>query len=123
MPYRIISGSASIPMHIHFLHKRSQITNVLDFISAGRMPVRVLSPYKIALSIWENEQEAVIVLFNISFQHAEEVSLDVRYRGTASELNLDGAWTECGTLAEGRYKVRDVRPWSVRVVKVTFVQK
>ncbi len=104
--------------HIHFLHKRHQITQALDWISNGKMPVKINSPYKIAQSVWEREEDSVIVLFNISFQRAHEIELYVRYSGVVEELQADGNWIVKGSIKDNTYIVPDVDPWSVRVLKV-----
>jgi hypothetical protein len=105
-------------IYINFLHKRYQITEVLDWISGGKLPVKVKSPYKIALALWEGDRDVVIPLYNISFQPVKELKLWTVYNGKLSELGEDGVWKKLPAIENGLIGLECFKPWSTRVLKI-----
>lgn len=76
-------------------NKANQIKNVFDYLSNG-MPVRVESPLRVGVSAWEDEKERIIFIYNVDFDDADEVLLNVDLLGEAEILNEDLSWEKVG---------------------------
>jgi hypothetical protein len=103
--------------YIHFLHKRRQITLVLDWLCGG-LPVMIESPNKIAVSIWESSADAVIIFYSISFQPVQNLNFRTKYQGMVQELEKNGSWTDKKCNTESLISLGIMEPWSVKTIKI-----
>jgi hypothetical protein len=62
--------------------------------------------------------DLVVFLYNISFQNADEVVLQIKHGGMVEELNPEGIWVRAGNLKGDEFTLKNMEPWSARVIKL-----
>lgn len=96
--------------------KVEQIKNVFDYLAGGKMPVRLESVCRVGMTVWEDEKERIVFLFNIDYDEEinAELILDGKY--SASFLNEDLSFEDIG---EGeRIKVPMIKPWETGIIRL-----
>lgn len=96
--------------------KSTQIQNVMDWLCGGKMPVRVESILRVGQSIWEDDNERIVFLYNTDYDDAKDVRLFTDREYVAEVLSDEGEWK---ALSEGSEFVIPMIPnWSAVIVKL-----
>ncbi len=100
--------------------KGEQIKNVFDWLCGGKMPVRADSNLRLGQSVWEDENERVVFLYNLDFDNAENVRVRNDFRG-AAELFNGLTWQPLGAGEE--WIVKKIEAWSAAVLRIKKEKK
>jgi hypothetical protein len=109
-------------LFIHSVAKRAQLQNVTDWISRGRMPVRIEEtvPLFPVVRLSPNRRKGAVVLINTGLDDIPAVTLRLRVAATRARVLAVGQPARATALEKrGNERVLTLHrlaPWSVRVV-------
>ena len=96
--------------------KGTQIKNIFDWLFGGKMPVRIDSKLRVGQSVWEDENERIIFVYNLDFDDAIDICVTNDFEGKAELLQENGDWE---TLGKGnKWTLPTINSWSSMVLKV-----
>ena len=96
--------------------KLEQMKNVFDYLSGGKMPVRLENTCRQGLSVWEKDDERVVFIYNTDFDTESNATLILDGSFTAEILKHDLTWESIGD--GDNIKVPDILPWETAVIKL-----
>lgn len=96
--------------------KETQIKNIMDWLCRGKMPIRIESKCKVGVSVWEDETEKIVFLYNVDFDMADDVFLITNEVYYAEILEENGEWT--GLCKGESFSVPAIPAWSASIIKL-----
>lgn len=96
-------------------YKGEQIKNIVDWLYRGKAPCRIKSPLRIGQSIWENEKERIIFVYNLDFDDGENIELILDKNYSYALLTDDCTWVDLGK--GSNLKLPLIKSWSSAIIK------
>jgi hypothetical protein len=104
---------------LHSVAKRLQFQNVADWISRGRMPVRVEEPVPLVsvARMSADRRRGGVVLLNAGMDEISRATVHVRSAARRARLlTVGGKERVVKVESGGRFTLRNIPPWSIRVL-------